>query len=103
MKQKMGHDKWMPSKRLTWYQIDHLKTLKRTQPEDWTNSKLSRYFGISVPAVVKILQSKFEASVEVKERQDKKAREQTKKRQTLFKKTLLTEGKKPEETEDINS
>lgn len=97
MKQKMGHEKWMPSKRLTWYQMDHLKTLKKSQPEEWSNTKLSRCFGISIPAVVRILQSKFEPPMEVKERQDKKARENAKRRQALFKKTLFTEGETPEE------
>ena len=100
LKQKMGHEKWRPDKRLTWYQIDHLKTLKKLQPEEWSNHKLSRQFGISIPAVVRILQSKFDPPTEVKERQDRKSREQTNQRQALFKKTLFSEDKKTQLSEE---
>lgn len=84
----MGHEKWQPTKRLTWYQIDHLKTLRRTQPEEWNVAKLATSFGISVPAVSRILRSKFEPSDKIKERQDAMATEQTRKRRGEFLKRL---------------
>lgn len=86
----MGYDKWQPRKRLTWYQIDHLKTLHRTQPELWNATKLAKDFGISIPAVSRILKSKFEPSEETKERQDAAAMEQTRKRREDFLKKLGT-------------
>ncbi len=79
-------------KRLTWYQMDHLKYLRRTQPELYTITKLSRSFGISITAVVKILQSKFDPPQEVKDRQDSKAKEQAKLRKEMFKKKLMQES-----------
>ena len=66
----------MAKKRLTWYQMDHMKTLRQVQPEEWSIGKLSRSFGVSPTAVKRILNSKFEPSLEVKERQDRKALEQ---------------------------
>lgn len=73
----MGNKKWRPTKRLTWHQIDHLRTLRRNQPAEWSKTKLAHQFGISIPAVNRILKSKFEPTDEVKERQDAKAKEQT--------------------------
>lgn len=84
----MGQDKWRPAKRLNWHQMEHLRTLKRTQPDEWSNTKLSQAFGISVPAVVRILKSKFEGSPEMRARQDAKAKEQTQERRVKFLKTL---------------
>lgn len=83
-KKRMGHDKWQPTKRLTWYQIEHLKTLRRTQPEKWSMKQLADSFGISTSAVSRILKSRFEPSDETKERQDAAAIEQTKKRREEF-------------------
>ena len=67
---------WKAKKRLTWHQIEHLKTLRQLQPEEWTVGKLSRAFGISSSAVNRILRSKFEPSSEVKKRQDRRAEQQ---------------------------
>lgn len=72
-KQSYGHEQWRPRKRLTWYQIDHLKELRNEQPEKWTPVTLANAFGVSVSSVNRILRSKFEPSPEVKERQDAKA------------------------------
>jgi len=69
--------------------MEHLKSLKMTQPEEWTNTKLSQSFGISVSAVVRILRSNFEPPQEVKDRQDQKAKEQTIERHAMFKKKLF--------------
>ncbi len=79
-KQKLGNARWEPNKRLAWHQIEHLRNLRRTQPEEWTKTKLARYFGISLPAVGRILHSKFEGSDETRERQDAKANRQIKER-----------------------
>ena len=68
---------WRAKKRLTWYQIEHLRTLRQLQPEEWTLGKLSRKFGISLGAVKRILRSKFEPSTDVRERQDRRAQQQT--------------------------
>lgn len=95
----MGNSRWEPKKRLTWYQIDHLKTLKRTQGDEWTNLKLAKQFGISVSAVCRILRSKFEASDEIKERQDKKAVEETQVRRDKFLQTLKSPLSREEEQE----
>ena len=83
-KRRMGHEKWQPTKRLTWYQIDHLKTLRTTQPDEWTLKKLADAFGISISAVTRILKSKFVPSDNIKERQDAAAAEQTRKRREIF-------------------
>ena len=50
--------------------MDHLRTLKREDPDTWDLGRLSEAFGISVPAVIRILKSKFEPSPEMKQRQD---------------------------------
>ena len=83
-KQKLGHARWEPTKRLTWHQIEHLRYLRRTQPDEWTKSKLAQYFGISLPAVSRILRSKFIGSDEIKARQDTKANQQIQERRTKF-------------------
>lgn len=83
-KRRMGHEKWQPTKRLTWYQIEHLKTLRKTQPEKWSVKQLADSFGISTSAVSRILKSRFEPSDETKERQDVMATEQARKRKEEF-------------------
>lgn len=90
-KQKMGHEKWEPAKRLTWYQIEHLKTLRRTQPEEWSKTKLAKQFGISILAVNRILRSKFEPTEETKQRQDALAMDQTAQRRRKFKLAMKNE------------
>ena len=75
-----GHEVWRPKKRLTRYEMDHLRTLKQQDPEIWTVSKLSQSFGISVSSVVRILKSKFEPLPEVQERQDARALQQREER-----------------------
>ena len=69
--------------------MEHLRTLKSTQPEEWTNTKISKFFGISISAVVRILRSKFEPPQEVKDRQDQKAKEKAQERHAMFKKKLF--------------
>lgn len=76
--QRMGNDLWRPKKRLTLDQMDHLRHLKREKPDDWSNESLAKAFGISVPAVVRILKSKFEGTPEIRAKQDAKAKEQAK-------------------------
>ena len=73
---RFGHNEWRPKKRLTRYQMDHLRELHRDYPGEWTLTKLSKKFLISHSAVKRILRSKFEPPEEVKNRQDKKALEQ---------------------------
>ena len=60
--------------------MDHLRNLKQMQPEEWTNQKLATKFGISIPSVIRILKSKFDAPPEVRARQDAKALQQRDKR-----------------------
>lgn len=67
-------------KRLTHEQMDHLRNLKQMQPEEWTNQKLATKFGISLQSVIRILKSKFDASPEIRARQDTKALQQRDKR-----------------------
>lgn len=67
-------------KRLTHEQMDHLRNLKQMQPEEWTNQKLATKFGISIQSVIRILKSKFDASPEIRARQDTKALQQRDKR-----------------------
>ena len=86
---KMGHDIWRPTRRLTWHQIEHLRTLKQTQPDEWSNTKLARFFGISISALVRILRSKFDPPSEVKERQDNTAKEKATNRHAEFKKKFF--------------
>ena len=50
--------KWTPEKRLFRHEIDHLRELKKSKPEEWTNLKLAKRFGISYSAVRRILRSK---------------------------------------------
>lgn len=94
-KQRMGNEIWKPNKRLSWHQMEHLRTLKRTRPEEWTRVKLAQSFGISVPAVSRILRSKFEPSEEIKERQDKRAKDQNTKRREEFLEKLYAHGSLP--------
>ena len=63
-------------KRLTHEQMDHLRNLKQMKLEEWTNQKLASKFGISVPSVIRILKSKFDATPEMRARQDTKALQQ---------------------------
>ena len=67
-------------KRLTRSQMDHLRTLHRDFPEEWTVEKLQVRFGVSFSAVKRILRSKFEPSEEVKQRQDQQVMKQCEKR-----------------------
>lgn len=92
----MGNDQWKPNKRLSWHQMEHLKTLKRMRPEEWPRAKLAQSFGISIPAVSRILRSKFEPSEETKERQDKRAKEQNVKRREEFLEKLHAQRSPPE-------
>lgn len=57
-----------------------MRSLRELQPEEWTNDKLARKFGVSASAVKRILKSKFDPRAEIEERQDKKALEQRQKR-----------------------
>lgn len=66
---------WNPVKRLTRYQMDHLRSLYNQFPELWTKKKLAEQFGISVDATRKILHSKWVPSPEVAEKQDREAKE----------------------------
>lgn len=97
----MGNDKWQPTKRLSWHQIDHLRSLRKSQPEEWSLSKLSRSFGISIPAVSKILKSKFQPTEEIRERQDARANEQASRRKANFLST--SSSRKAECTTDAKS
>ena len=72
-RQKLGP--WRPLKRLTRYEMNHMRSLKEVQPEEWTVGKLARKFGVSSGAVKRILRSKFDPSEEVKERQEKRVQE----------------------------
>lgn len=95
-KQRLGHNQWQPVKRLTHEQIDHLRNLKQMQPEEWTNQKLAAMFGISIPSVIRILKSKFDAPPEVRARQDTKARRQRdERREKLFQKLKRKPNKSP--------
>ena len=87
-KQRLNHGKWRPKKRLTRYQMTHLKTLKEMQPDEWTNVKLANYFGICVSSVVRILKSKYEPPPEVQERQDARALQQRDERRKKFNEKL---------------
>ena len=77
-KEKLGP--WRPSKRLSRYEMDHLRSLRELQPVEWTLGKLSRKFGVSMSAVKRILRSKFEPSVEVEERQEERVQQQRRER-----------------------
>lgn len=79
------HKGWKPKKRLTRYQMDHLRTLRQEDPNTWTVIKLSEAFCISPFSVKRILRSKFEPSPEVQKRQDAKALEQREERQRKIK------------------
>ena len=94
----MGHERWAPSKRLTWHQIDHLRTLRQTLPEEWTVKKLSQSFGISVPAIMRILKSKFEPTPEIKKRQDARAKQQIEEKRAAKSPTTV-----PSSNNDSNS
>lgn len=90
-RQRLGHDRWRPMKRLTHDQMDHLRHLGQMQPDEWTNEKLAETFGISVSSVVRILKSKFEAPANVRARQDAKARRQRDERREKFYRELNME------------
>ena len=79
---------WNPQKRLTRYQMDHLRALYTQYPEDWTKQKLAKQFGISVTAVCRILRSKFVPSPEVAAKQDERAKAAKQKRQELLHRKL---------------
>ncbi len=81
--QKQGS--WRPKKRLTRYQMDHLRALRQEDPDTWTISKLSEVFCVSPVAVKRIMRSKFEPSREVQARQDAKALQQREERRQKFK------------------
>ena len=80
-------------KRLTHEQMDHLRNLKQMQPEEWTNQKLASKFGISVPSVIRILKSKFDAPPEMRARQDTKALQQRDRRREKMHQELKREPK----------
>ncbi len=83
-----SHDgRWKPKKRLTRYQMEHLRTLRHEDPDTWTDTKLSETFRISPSSVKRILRSKFEPSPEVQERQDTKALKQREERLKKYKHT----------------
>lgn len=71
--ERFGHNEWRPKKRLTRYQMNHLKDLHNGSPSEWTITKLSKRFQISHSAIKRILKSKFEPTEEIKNRQDNKA------------------------------
>ena len=66
---------WRPLKRLSREEMNHMRSLKELQPEEWTNGKLARVFGVSGSAVKRILRSRFEPSSEVEARQERRAEE----------------------------
>jgi hypothetical protein len=94
--QRLGHNQWQPVKRLTHEQMDHLRNLKQMKPEEWTNQKLATKFGISVPAVIRILKSKFDAPPEMRARQDAKALQQRDRRREKMHQELKIEPKSSE-------
>ncbi len=94
--QRLGHNQWQPVKRLTHEQMDHLRNLKQMKPEEWTNQKLATKFGISVPAVIRILKSKFDAPPEMRARQDAKALQQRDGRRERMHQELKREPKSSE-------
>lgn len=57
-KRHEDHGAWRPTKRLLWHQIEHLRNMRQEDPKEWTHVKLAKQFGISVPAVTRILKSK---------------------------------------------
>lgn len=77
-KEKLGP--WRPLKRLSRWEMNHMRYLRETQPDEWTHDKLTKMFGVSSSAVKRILRSKFDPSAEVEERQEKKAQQQRLKR-----------------------
>ena len=83
--ERYAHEQWRPRKRLSWYQIDHLKTLHQELPRENSIKQLADKFGISYQAVRRILKSKFEPSPEVQDRQDWQAMKQRKERQSKWK------------------
>ena len=92
---KYGHEIWRPTKRLTRYQMDHLRTLNQEQPDAWPIKKLASTFGISYSAVTRILRSKFEPLPEVQQRQDAKALQQREER-AQKRKTTSTISEEPD-------
>ena len=73
--------------------MDHLRNLKQMQPEEWTNQKLANKFGISIPSVIRVLKSKFDAPPEVRARQDAKACQQRDERRKRFFQELTNKPK----------
>ena len=82
--QRYSNKQWRPRKRLTRYEIDHLKILHRELPQENTIEKLAIKFSISQQAVRRILKSKFEPTPEIQERQDRKALAQKEERQNKW-------------------
>lgn len=93
---KYGHEIWRPTKRLTHYQMDHLRTLHQEQPDAWPIKKLASTFGISYSAVTRILRSKFEPPPEVQQRQDAKALQQKEEKAQRRKNTTSTVPEEPD-------
>ena len=71
---------WRPLKRLTRYEMNHMRSLRELQPEEWTITQLAKRFGVSDSAVKRILRSQFDPSSEVEQRQDRRAQELRQKR-----------------------
>ena len=75
-KNKVEGGPWRPLKRLSRREMNHMRELKELQPEEWSNERLGRVFGVSGSAVRRILKSRFEPSSEVEERQERRVEEQ---------------------------
>ena len=86
---------WRPLKRLTRYEMEHMRSLRAMQPEEWTYDKLSKAFGVSFSAVKRILRSKFDPSPEVREMQDKQVQEMRSKRKRRILNNVLNAKQKP--------
>ena len=94
-KTKLGP--WRPSKRLSRYEMDHLRSLRELQPVEWTLGKLSRKFGVSMSAVKRILRSKFEPSEEVEERQEERVQQQRRERREQSLMKLISEAQQQQQ------
>ena len=86
---------WRPLKRLTRYEMEHMRSLRTMQPEEWTYDKLSKAFGVSFSAVKWILRSKFDPSPEVRERQDKQVQQLRLKRKRRILDNILSAKQEP--------
>ena len=76
LKNQRKYKEWRPKKRLTRSEMEHLRYMHQVLPKENNIAQLAKKFNISGYSVVRILQSKFEPSQEVRERQDKRAMEQ---------------------------